>query len=240
MTALLRKQWRDAVTASPTSWRPYGHTPWWDEYDVVISSEGGGSGRRAYEVYVGGRIIATRPRLDEAQEAAEGHCGCSLHWTRRRLEDFVVDHPFFGPTTEFTSPTTIWTADLQPVAGVRTASLAKLGRVLGSFSTQDECRAVLGFQGVDLNVCYRAMSLDDIQRVKNEGVITSDWRGERYPPGSVFAAYDPGTAPYALAKQSGRPISRIEGAKTRATYPGEVIVLPGTPASCIKGWALPA
>jgi hypothetical protein len=98
--------------AMPTSWRPYSHDHFWQDHSVVITSEGGGSGRRAYEVFVNGWVIATRPRLDEAKLAAEAHVGKPLAFKQERLEPYEVDHYYWGPTTEFSSPTTIWTADV--------------------------------------------------------------------------------------------------------------------------------
>lgn len=90
-------------------WRGYAADPFWTRYDVVIATMGGP--RRSYEVWVRGGLFATRPTLLEAQQAVEKVYG-GLRWTRRRLDPVKVEHYYFGPTTEFTNPFTIWTADL--------------------------------------------------------------------------------------------------------------------------------
>lgn len=100
-----------ALIAMPTSWRPFTLDHFWLEHDVVISSEGGASGRKQYEIYVNGAQLASRPRLDEAKEAVEKIYG-PLAWSTRRLDKVETEHYHFGPTTEFTSPTTIWVASL--------------------------------------------------------------------------------------------------------------------------------
>jgi hypothetical protein len=89
-----------------------GETPWAD-HDVVILGPSGGSGgtaprQRNYEVYIHERLMAMRPRLDEAKEAAEKFVGASLTWSTYRIEPEHVVHYFFGPTVEFGSPTTIY------------------------------------------------------------------------------------------------------------------------------------
>jgi len=83
----------------------------WEDYPVVITSEGGASGRKQFEVYVNGRHFASRPRLDDAKWSVEKVYG-PLVWSTRRLPKVETDHYYFGPTTEFSSPLTIWTADL--------------------------------------------------------------------------------------------------------------------------------
>lgn len=114
--SLVRRQWQRL--AFPTSWRPFTLEHYWLEHDVVISSEGGGSGRRQFEVHVLGRHFANRQRLDDAKEAVEKKYG-PLQWRAVRLDKVQTDHRFYGPTTEFTSPTTIWVAELGEGGGVR-------------------------------------------------------------------------------------------------------------------------
>lgn len=117
--ALVSAQWGSLVdrTAMPTSWRPFSSGAFWAENDVVISSEGGASGRKQFEVYVNGEHFVNRPRLDEAKEAVEKEHG-PLQWSTKRLDKMETDHYWFGPTTEFTSPRTIWVASLPVMASV--------------------------------------------------------------------------------------------------------------------------
>ena len=107
---LVARQW-NRRHAMPTSWRPFTLSDYWNEHDVVISSEGGASGRKQFEIHVKGKPFANRSRLDEAKRAVEDRYG-PLQWRAIRLDKVVTDHYFVGPTTEFTSPTTIWVASL--------------------------------------------------------------------------------------------------------------------------------
>lgn len=104
-------EWASRHTAMPTSWRPFVHEPFWTQHDVVITSEGGASGRKHFEIFVRGQHFAGRPRLDEAKAAVEKVYG-PLVWQTKRLTKMVTDHYWFGVTDEFTSPTTIWVARL--------------------------------------------------------------------------------------------------------------------------------
>jgi hypothetical protein len=74
-----------------------------------------GAGRRGniYEVYTFGEQIATRQTLAEAKAEVETVYG-PLQWKRQELPLFEVDHQYFGPTTEFTDPTTIYVVDHLP------------------------------------------------------------------------------------------------------------------------------
>lgn len=109
------RAWSTVVgkTAMPSSWRSLTDELPWNDYQYVIVGEGGGSGRRAYEVYYEGRQVASRHSLADAKAAIEDAHG-PQRWTQRRLSDFPVIHRYFGLTTEFTSPTTVWTADSDP------------------------------------------------------------------------------------------------------------------------------
>ncbi len=106
---LVSRMW--GRTALPTSWRPMVAEPYWTQFDVTISSEGGASSRKQFEIHVGGHPFANRPRLDEAKAAVEAVYG-PLQWRRVTLDKMEADHYFYGPTDEFTSPLTIWVADL--------------------------------------------------------------------------------------------------------------------------------
>jgi hypothetical protein len=105
-------------TAMPTSWRSFADEMAWLSYDACITSEGGGNGRRAYEVYVFGQQVASRPSLHEAKAVIESKYGpCA--WNVKRMPPVPVVHKSLGLTTEFTSPTQCWVAELP----TRTAKL---------------------------------------------------------------------------------------------------------------------
>lgn len=88
------------------SWRALG-TDVWNEHSYVILSDGGPSGRKGYECYDHGSLVATRPSLGAAKE----FLGRDKGWGVVRQPKIEVEHYHFGPTTEFTSPTTVWAAD---------------------------------------------------------------------------------------------------------------------------------
>lgn len=100
-----------AHEAMPTSWRPIVAQPYWLQHDVTISSEGGASGRKQFEIHVNGKPFANRPTLAGAKAAVEERYG-PLEWRTLREPQMETTHFYFGPTIEFTSPTTIWVADL--------------------------------------------------------------------------------------------------------------------------------
>ena len=91
------------------------HEPVWLQYDACIISNA--APRPSYEVYVRGRQVATRSRLDEAKEVVEKQFG-PLEWSRKRTEPFEVTHRTFGDTTEFTDPVTLHVAELPKVRSV--------------------------------------------------------------------------------------------------------------------------
>ena len=91
--------------------------PFWTQYDTVIVSNAGP--RPTYEVFIRGRQVATRDRLDDAKTFVEKEYG-PLQWSRKRLDKMEVTHRFFGPTTEFGEAATIHSAEL-PALG-RSAS----------------------------------------------------------------------------------------------------------------------
>lgn len=93
-----------------------GETPW-SEHDVVIlgpaTGKGGTRPRQAnYEVYVTRRLVAMRPSLSEAKEAAERTVGSSLSWSQYRIEPEHVVHYWFGPTVEFGTPTMVYVGSI--------------------------------------------------------------------------------------------------------------------------------
>ena len=85
---------------------------YWDAYDVTIASDGGPSGRKAYEIHVGGKPFANRPSLAEAKTAVEEEFG-PQEWRTVRTDKMVANHYHYGPSTEWTAPTTIWVADFR-------------------------------------------------------------------------------------------------------------------------------
>lgn len=76
-------------------------------HDAVIAQDSG-VGRRGntYEVWTYGQPIATRHSLADAKAAVEEVYG-PLEWETKTLRPHEVEHKYFGPTTEFTDPTTI-------------------------------------------------------------------------------------------------------------------------------------
>lgn len=92
-----------------TSWRAFG-TDVWNDHDAVILSDGGPSGRKSYEVYVHGDLIANRPSLADAKAAVESKYGVQA-WRVVRMDPITVEHYYFGESTEWTAPTTVWVVD---------------------------------------------------------------------------------------------------------------------------------
>jgi mRNA-degrading endonuclease RelE of RelBE toxin-antitoxin system len=107
-----------------TSWRGMTDTAYWETYDVCIASMGGAAGRKQFEIYAHGRQVASRLTLAEAKAYIESRYGPTV-WEIKRLPLVPVEHYYWGETTEFTSPTTIWVAEL-PRA---TATLVKKAAV---------------------------------------------------------------------------------------------------------------
>ncbi len=106
---VVRNFWRNAGS----SWRPFQETDWWNNYPVVIGSDGGP--RRSFDVYVSGQLVATRAKLTDAMAAAELETKRSLVWNRTRLPvaeapEGTQSHDTWGPTTEFSTPRVVWTA----------------------------------------------------------------------------------------------------------------------------------
>lgn len=97
------------------SWRAMTDEPFWTQYDTVIVSNAGP--RPSYEVFIRGRQVATRDRLDDAKTFVEKEYG-PLQWSRKRLDKMEVTHRFFGPTTEFGEAATIHVSDLPRIRGV--------------------------------------------------------------------------------------------------------------------------
>lgn len=93
-----------------------GSMPWLD-HDAVILGQTGGSGStrpriQSYEVYLRGRLVATRPSLSAAKAVIEAQEGRPLEWQRATTDPVQVEHYYFGETEEFGSPTTYWHASL--------------------------------------------------------------------------------------------------------------------------------
>jgi hypothetical protein len=96
------------------SWRAQGPA-FWEDYDAVIATDANGRGRN-FEVWTYGKSWATRFSLDEAKKSVESIYG-PLEWRRVRMPPEVYNHYYFGPTTEFTDPRTIYVVDRLPKLG---------------------------------------------------------------------------------------------------------------------------
>jgi hypothetical protein len=99
-----------------SSWRPYAATTFWDEYPVVVHTDGGPSGRKSYDIYADGQQVATRSTLREAKQYVEDILGPQV-WQTKRLEKVTIDHYWWGLTDEFSSPTTVYVVP-QPTGDV--------------------------------------------------------------------------------------------------------------------------
>ncbi len=101
----LTEKWR-SLTAG--SWRGLSETTFWNDHDAVIATTEQGRGGRgnSYEVWTFGALIATRPSLSEAEAVVEDVYG-PQQWETVKLDSIEVIHRYFGPTTEFTDPTTL-------------------------------------------------------------------------------------------------------------------------------------
>ena len=105
-----------ALTA--VSWRPYtapGMEDFFRQYDAVIATTAKGQGSRgnSFEVYTYGQVIAVRPTLAQAKAEVEMVYG-PLKWNRKIMPKALIDHPYWGPTTEFTDPNTIYYVESLP------------------------------------------------------------------------------------------------------------------------------
>lgn len=98
-----------AKTALP-SWRPYQNDrTFWDEHDAVIATDKAGS-RRTFEIWVDGRPFGRGQTLREAKDRVEAKLG-PLTWRTERPPREEIVHYYFGPTTEFAEPLTLYWAD---------------------------------------------------------------------------------------------------------------------------------
>lgn len=102
--------------AMPPSWRALSNDPFWDRWPVVIASNQ--AARPSYESWVDGRPFANRPRLQETKNAVEAKYG-PQQWTMVKLPLIEVEHYYFGPTEEFTDPTTLWVVETLSTTGSR-------------------------------------------------------------------------------------------------------------------------
>jgi hypothetical protein len=108
MTAHLRTQWRTAGS----SWRGFPSGTVWLDHDAVILSDGGPGGRKHYEVYDGGNLVASRGSLREAQQYISERWGTEPTWSTLRQETIESPvHYHFGPMPDLQTPTTIWVAE---------------------------------------------------------------------------------------------------------------------------------
>ncbi len=94
-----------------SNWRQLMDEMPWLAHDVVIMSnaaKGSRHPRRRYDCYIRGRLVATRPRLDEAQQFIESRVKVD-GWRKVEVEPMVVEHPTLGRTDLF-GLTHYWTA----------------------------------------------------------------------------------------------------------------------------------
>lgn len=108
MSVHLREAWRKLADA--TNWRAFADSPIWREHDAVIMTQFRGR-QRYYEVYTYGEDFGHYPRLDDAKAALERIYG-PLQWQQITMPKVEVIHYYFGPTTEFTDPLTVYVASL--------------------------------------------------------------------------------------------------------------------------------
>jgi hypothetical protein len=101
-----------ALTKQAPSWRPYQNDePFWTWHDAVIATDKAGS-RRTFETWVDGFPFTRGHTLVEAKGYIETKLGFGpLVWHTQRMEPSEIDHYYFGPTTEFTEPLTLYWAD---------------------------------------------------------------------------------------------------------------------------------
>ena len=72
---------------------------------VIISTKVGRG--RHFEVHVRDRLVAQRTSLEDAKAEAEKLLG-PLTWRQERITPEWAVHYWFGPSTEWTEPTTAW------------------------------------------------------------------------------------------------------------------------------------
>lgn len=101
----------------PQSWRPITEHKVEQFGDVVIATEivNPSKSSRYYNIYTYGQLFGTAHSLADAKYQVEVIYG-PLRWHRQPNPPVEVIHYYFGRTTEFTEPTTIYTADL-PMLG---------------------------------------------------------------------------------------------------------------------------
>jgi hypothetical protein len=103
-------------TEAGSSWRPYAATTFWDDFPVLVYTDGGPSGRKTYDIYIEGRNVATRPTLTDAKNYVEDRIG-PQDWNTVRLDKVTIDHYYWGLTDEFSSPTTVYVVK-EPTGGM--------------------------------------------------------------------------------------------------------------------------
>ena len=105
-------EWYVRGSKMASTWRGFtkGDEPFWKQHDFTIATQFRGR-ERYYEAWVLGETFRNFPKLDEAKAAIEAEVG-SLTWHRVTLPLQDVLHYYFGWTTEFSDPLTIYVADL--------------------------------------------------------------------------------------------------------------------------------
>ena len=132
-------------TAMPQSWRPVTEHKVEQFGDVVITTEvvNPSKSSRYYNIYTYGQLFGTAHSLADAKYQVEVIYG-PLRWHRQPNPPVEVIHYYFGRTTEFTEPTTIYTADL-PMLGYAASRRSTAGSgIYGDYSTPTHRRVYRG------------------------------------------------------------------------------------------------
>lgn len=109
-----RKTW--AKLRKRADWRSItdGSRPELEYAACILGQSGAPGGTRprvqTYEVFVKGKLVATRHTLTEARDTADDLLGTPGFWTRRQVDPVMVTHYYFGDTEEF-GPTYFWTRE---------------------------------------------------------------------------------------------------------------------------------
>lgn len=95
-------------------WRALTNEMPWTEHQYVVIGQSAAPGAtrprsQAYDVFANGQLVATRQSLREAKAVIDDKYGAQ-EWKSSKTDPIEVDHYYFGPTTEFSSPNTYWYA----------------------------------------------------------------------------------------------------------------------------------
>lgn len=97
----LRNQWRMA-----SGWRDLSKHDLWNDAPAVVMVDKSGR-QNTYEVYIDGKQVSREWKLSDAKVRAERELGV-CNWKRMKPEKVNALHYYFGWTTEFTTPVTVY------------------------------------------------------------------------------------------------------------------------------------